>query len=245
MTGGIKKKYLWVSVVIAIILGIGGTSYGQENNNPILNYSSDFHRSSLTGSEKTVTEKTPSKARAFLLSFILPGTGEYYAGSKKMATIFLGTEVLLWTTYFSFRIYGHWKKHDYQLYAVSHAGISPAGKDQQYFVDIENYHNIREYNEAKLRQRNVGALYPENESYRWQWDSETSRLEYEKLRIKSDHAYSGSLFVIGGILANHIISGIDALRIAKKRERMSENRVRFGVVGLPEGGVVVSLWKKF
>lgn len=186
--------------------------------------------------------KSPSELKAFLLSFVLPGAGEYYAGSKKMAKIFFSSEVLLWTTYLSFRTYGNWKKDDYQQLAVSHAGVNLSGKDHQYFVNIENFNTLREYNEAKLQQRQFDELYPETSYYNWQWDSEASRQHFEKLRIASDKAYNRSLFVIGGIIVNHIISGIDALRIAKRSQKEREHMIHMGVAGLPEGGMLVLFW---
>ena len=211
---------------------------------------SDFNRSFLVSHTKTSIRPESfhphsSKAKAFFFSFILPGAGEYYAGSSKMAKIFLSSEAILWATYFSFRTYGNWKKDDYQQFAVSHAGVNLSGKDHQYFVNIENYNNIREYNDAKLRQRDPGALYPENEGYAWQWDSKTSRLKYVKLRVASDRAYNGSLFVIAGVILNHVVSGIDAIRVVRKNQNLRKNSVKVSVVGLPEGGIVLTLWKFF
>ena len=207
-----------------------------------------FDRSCLVMPETVVDEPStnpPSKAAAFFLSFVLPGAGEYYAGSKKMARIFFATEVILWATFASFRTYGNWKREDYQRFATVHAGVDPSGKDYQYFVDVENYMDIRAYNEAKLQQRDVNALYPENEEYSWQWDSEASKERYEALRLDSDNAFTRSLFIIGGIVVNHIISGIDALRIARKHDLTPKNHVQLGIAGLPEGGAVFTIWKCF
>ncbi len=232
------------------LLAVGAFCDGGEKSTENMFYysihSSNFHRALLIPSaeEKSFYPRS-SKAKAFFFSFILPGAGEYYAGSARMARLFLGSEALLWATYFSFRTYGNWKKNDYQQFAVSHAGVKLLGKDHQYFVDIENYNNIREYNDAKLRQRNAGALYPENEDYTWQWDSKASRLKYVELRIASDRAYNRSLFVIAGVILNHVVSGIDAIRVVKKNQKLRKSSVKVGVVGLLEGGIVLTLWKIF
>lgn len=207
-----------------------------------------FHRSLLVPAENTSNliqeNKLPSRGKAFILSFLLPGAGELYAGSPKMAKIFFGVEVALWATYASFRAYGHWKEEDYKRYAVAHAGVTLAGKDHQYFVDVENYPNIRAYNDAKLQQRDVAAMYPETDEWAWAWDSEKSQKRFEKLRLASDDAYSNSLFVIAGILINHIVSGIDAMRIARKAQK-AENTLQLGMAGLPEGGAVLKISQKF
>ena len=250
-----KNQFRMVRIFLVVLLFTQGILFGldgserSENENRTTETNPVFSRTALipTANESAVSEQPapPSKAKAFFLSFLLPGAGEYYAGSKKMAKIFLGTEVLLWSTYFSFRIYGNWKKSDYELYAVSHAGIQPAGKDHKYYVAMENYNSLREYNEAKLRQRNLADLYPEDEQHSWQWDNKDSRRTFGTLRVASDRAYNRSLFVIGGVLINHLISGIDALRLAKKEESRHNQNIQVGVAGLPEGGMVLSVWKVF
>ncbi len=248
------NKLFWLMYLV-VFLSQCGFSFGglnpeqSEKESDLLGFSSGFNRSSLVYSRNTIVgesnPRSPSELKAFVLSFILPGAGEYYAGSKKMAKIFLSSEIILWTAYFSFRTYGNWKKEDYIQLAVSHAGVNASGKDHPYFVNIENFNDIRAYNETKLRQRQFDELYPENGSYSWQWDSEVSRLQFERLRVASDTAYHRSLFVIGGILVNHIISGIDALRLAKKSRQETENLLRIGVAGLSEGGIMVLFWKSF
>ena len=240
-------------LVLLLVFSVVSVGFGGGKITPqksvLFDATSGFEPSLLVSqaedSEDRGDGRSPSKVKAFFFSFLLPGAGEYYAGSKKLAGVFLGTEAFLWATYFSFRTYGNWKKSDYQLFAASHAGADVSGKDHQYFVDIGNYDDIRAYNEAKLRQRDVEALYPEDETHTWEWDSESSRQAFEKLRVSSDTAYNRSLFVLGGIVVNHIISGIDAVRLARKAEKADEHRIRVGVAGLPEGGMVVSFWKLF
>lgn len=186
-----------------------------------------------------------SPGRAFLYSFLLPGSGELYTGSKKMAGVFFGTEVFLWATFISFRVYGNWKEDDYRSFSVAHAGVDLTGKDYDYFIAVENYRNLREYNEAKLQQRDVNALYPDDEAHRWEWDSDENRERFESLRVASDNAFRRSLFVIGGIVINHVISGIDAVRLARKGRNVQNQALHWGVSGMPEGGVMVCLIKCF
>ncbi len=189
-------------------------------------------------------EESPSKAKAFLFSLILPGLGESYAGSKKMTRVFLGSELFFWTAYFSFRVYGDWKRHDYMNFAALHAGANVSGKNHKYFVNLENFDNIYDYNDAKLRQRDVESIYPENDFYSWEWDKRSNRLKYRKIRISSDSAYRNSVLIIGCIVANHLISGIDALRLAAGKKSKTEN-LSLGFYPLLEGGVKFSIIKNF
>jgi hypothetical protein len=191
------------------------------------------------------TRSNPSKVKAFLFSFVLPGAGEYYAGSRKTAAVFFGTECALWAVFSGFQTYGRWKQRDYRLFAASHAGVNPEGKNRDYFVAIENYMNIIAYNDAKLQQRRVDKLYPERQAFNWQWDSEVSRKRYKGMRIKSDLAYRNSLFVVGGIVLNHLVSGIDAVRVAGRNSNALKREVRVGLSGLPEGGGMVFFMKRF
>jgi hypothetical protein len=189
--------------------------------------------------------KSPSPAKAFFFSLLLPGAGEYYAGAKNTAKIFFSAEVILWATYFGFRAYGHMKEDDYIRFAIAHAGIDPTGKDHDYYVNIENYNSIQEYNNVRLQERRVDELYPDTEFYAWQWDNQDSRLKYERLRIASDQAFNRSLFVLGAVVVNHVISGIDAIRVARAQRKADPNRIRVGITPLRHGGWELVVCKPF
>ena len=77
-----------------------------------------------------------SKTKAVLLSLILPGAGHYYIGEKGRAEAFMGAEAVAWAGVLAFHTYGQWKEDDYSRYAEEHAGIDPAGKDDNFFSDI-------------------------------------------------------------------------------------------------------------
>jgi len=192
-------------------------------------------------SPEQIIRRRPSKAKAFFLSLALPGMGQLYAGNLKSAKIFWGTEALAWITYGSFRWYGSQKRSDYRAFAAAHAGVSSLGKNHDYFVAVENYMSLRDYNNAKLKQRNIDAMYPENGEYSWEWDKEESRKKFESLRVSSDKAFDRAVIVVGCVVINHIISAIDGQIEARKKS--GENIV--GVAGLPQGGGVVFFVKSF
>jgi hypothetical protein len=188
----------------------------------------------------------PSKVKAFFLSLAVPGAGEYYAGSRTAAKVFFGTECGLWAAYGGFHAYGTSWEHDYRLYAAAHAGVEdPSGKGHDYYSNIENYMSLVDYNDAKLRQRDLRALYPEGGKYGWNWDRDESRRRFERMRIRSDRAFRNSTFVIGGIALNHLISGIDAIRVTRRKSLSGGVGVKVGVTGFPEGGGMVFIVKRF
>jgi len=55
--------------------------------------------------------------KAFLLSAILPGAGEYYMGSKTRMLLFGGIEVLSWTGYLTYHHKGKVKEKEFKDYA--------------------------------------------------------------------------------------------------------------------------------
>ncbi len=61
--------------------------------------------------------KSKSTKKAFLLSLVLPGAGEFYGESKLKAAAFLGLEALFWYGYFHYDGKGDDKKVEYRTYA--------------------------------------------------------------------------------------------------------------------------------
>lgn len=204
--------------------------------------SAQTNERAVVGPAEASSTHSPSPGKAFLLSLVLPGIGEYYGGSRKMAAVFLGTEIALWAGLFSCRYVEGWYRDDAVSWAGAHANIDMSGRSSAYFVAVENYISIRDYNEAKLQQRNLEALYPEDNQHSWEWDSDRSRKKFEDLRVSSDTWKQRSLFVIGGIVLNHIVSSIDAVRVVKGKEKST---LQMGVTPLPGGGGVFHICKRF
>lgn len=181
---------------------------------------SAFVSSDFSGRLDSMVTSTasPSKGKAFLRSLIIPGWGQKTVGAKTSARTFFAVELALWAGFTAFQLRGHWLEDDYRLFGETHAGINESGKADRYFVDVGNFNNIDDYNEARLRNRDVAGLY-DRATYFWQWDSEANRLRYDDMRVRSESALSNSGFLIAGVLANHVISGIHAAYIAGRRER--------------------------
>ncbi len=188
----------------------------------------------------------PSRTKALALSLVLPGAGEYYAGSRRSAVVFFGAECALWAVFGGFKGYAGSRLQDCRLYAAGRAGADPWGKGRDFLVAMENFMTLADYNEAKLRQRDLTAVYPEGGAYEWNWDSDASRRRFERMRISSDRADRAALFTAGGIALNHIVSGINAMRIARRAEAAAAPRAgsstatdwRLSFAGLPDGGVI-------
>jgi len=95
----------------------------------LMNYQSSQQLYSLTQSDSTGIQrvnmdvyqfKNKSIKRGFLYSLVVPGAGEFYAGSKIKAILFFGLEAGFWTGYFSYHKKGKNKETEFLNYADIH-----------------------------------------------------------------------------------------------------------------------------
>ena len=148
-------------------------------------------------------------------SLVLPGWGEYSLGNQIRGRIFVLSETTLLLAILGSYSVSKRQDAEFRAYASEHAGISPIGKDRQFWVDIGNYSSLLEFNEEHLRWRDFNALYEDNDTWTWTWDSNDNRERFENMRIASDSWMLRGSFFIGGVVLNHIVSAIDALYLSK------------------------------
>lgn len=188
---------------------------------------------------------------AVLYSLLLPGMGELYAGDYSSGKYLTAAEGALWLTLIGFDRYGTWLRNDARTFAGQHANVNIEGKNTRYFVDIGNYNTIYDYNEQMLRDRNPYRLYAANSTYAWAWDTRSNREYFRDLRIKSDNMFNSINFVAAAIAVNHIVSAINAARIAMSYntsiDPASSLEIRAGVMGgiSDPHGITISIIKTF
>lgn len=201
--------------------------------------------------QTTETIQKKNVGLAFLYSLIVPGMGELYVGDYSLGKYFTIGEGVLWITYASFESYGGWLRDDARTFAARHSRFDPAGKSDQFYVDIGNFLNTHEYNEKKLRDREPERLYDPNSSAFWQWDDDQNRQEYRGMRISHDRVFNNARFVAAAIIVNHLASAVNAGRLAVAHNdninALSSIEVRAGLLDGPIGpdGVRLTLSKKF
>ena len=185
---------------------------------------------------EAITENSskPYKDRstAFFRSLLIPGAGEYYLGKHTLAKAFFFTEISLWFSYFAFREYGKWQRNDALAFAATHSGAKFKGKPSQFFIDIGNYPDVYQYNDAKQRMFQFEKVYSD-EDYFWSWDLDANRRQFDKMRISGDQALNKSVFVLGGIFANHLLSAIHSVwqthRYNQKLEQATGAEIGFHI----------------
>ncbi len=198
--------------------------------------------------QQSSEKMSKSRGKAFFMSLLIPGWGQRYAGANLKSSVFFGVEVGLWLTYAGFRTYSNWREEDYRNYAATNAGVTLDGKTNTFFIDVGNFDSVYEHNEYRLRQRNTVDYYYDTEAYYWQWQNQAHRDKFDQLRISSDTAENRATFVLGTIVANHIISAIEAVwsvhQYEKNRVSTLDWNLRFGD-GLRQPTVHFSLTKHF
>ncbi len=195
-------------VLILPILLLAGNPLNAQDGIPF-NAERTFLDERLAKFEKNTgnTNQRKSVGRAVLYSLIVPGMGELYADNFRVGRYLLGSEVTLWLTVLGFNSYGNWIRNDAQAFAAVYAGADWSGKDDQFFVNVGNFNSREEYNEKKMRDRDIGALY-RDETYAWEWESDEKRREFRDMRVRSDQMLNAVKFVGAAIVANHIVSAI-------------------------------------
>jgi hypothetical protein len=232
--------------------------FAQENN--FFKKSFSLHNNSYVGSQLSFDDSNllikesgnrKSVTLAVVYSLLLPGMGELYVGDYSTGRYLTAAEGALWLTYASFELYGTWVRDDARRFAVTNAGVNLAGQSSQFFVDIGNYNNVYQYNERKLQERQEEKLYNPNSTYSWSWNTDGDRQKYRSHRISSDQAFNSTQFVVGAIIANHIVSAINAARLAISHNNQDESlqSLRFdtrilGSIGNPQG-IALKISKTF
>jgi hypothetical protein len=185
-----------------------------------LQRSDDSTRLALSPSGESPKRK--SVGIAAIYSLLVPGMGELYTGGFSSGKYFLIAEGVLWLGYAVLDIYGNAIRDDARMFAVVRAGVNPAGKNDQFYVDIGNFLDVDEYNQKKLRDREPEKLYDPSQGYGWKWDADASRVAFRDRRVASDNAYNSRKFVVAAVLVNHIASAINAARSAIAHNRSLE-----------------------
>ena len=152
-------------------------------------------------------------------SLLIPGWGELDLDSQNSSRFFMQTEAILFTSCWSAYKLARMKENEYIAYANDYAGAKNI-TDHRYWVDIGNYNSNEDFDEEHLRMRD--GKEGQWSSSPWHWKGgEISRKKFEKMRIDSDKLYFTGRFIIGGIILNHITSGINALYLSRINNKFS------------------------
>jgi len=170
--------------------------------------------------------KSPMKA--LVLSLLVPGTGQLYAGANNHHRLFFTTEAAAWLAFGAFTKWSSSKEDEYQAWAAEHAGVDPEGKPKDFWQMMTYYESREEYELYGRAGEPDRVSYPNLVGWDWQWDSEESRTEYRELRNQSKEADRKASFSLGA-LARLMHFAARGRIIAKKRWKCP----------IPDGGLKV------
>jgi TM2 domain-containing membrane protein YozV len=199
-------------------------------------------------STRSTENKTKSVSLALVLSLVLPGAGEFYAGNFETGKYFLMADGTFWLTFAAFRFRGDWLREDARSFGTQHAGADFSGKDDQFLVNVGSYRSVDEYNQAQLRERQFHHVYHSPRDA-WYWDNDENRLRFRQLRVSSDQMYENAKFAVGALVVNRIISAFSAARAASRVNAAASKqrawRVGAEVMGHDAHGIVLKVSKEF
>jgi hypothetical protein len=161
--------------------------------------------------------------QAFFMSFLIPGTGEHYTGSRVKSKAFFIAEIGFWSAFASFRHLGSWRQEDYKLFAAQAAGADVNGKDDRFFDVLGFYDSREQYNKVAGVYDNSRQYFPDGKSYFWRWQSLDDRNAYKSMKDDSKSYYRKATFALGLIAANHFLSAVDSYISAKRFNRGKES----------------------
>ncbi len=189
--------------------------------------------------------------RAVGLSVLLPGAGHWAMGSRGRAGVFFGAEAIAWSTFAYFKTVQHQKESDFELYARTHAGIDPDGKDEEFYRTLTFYMSRQQFNDEGRLIDPDRPYYPDDPQWDWQWESAEVMGRYRNIRNQSNEAESRSKLSLGAALLNRLVAAADAWRTARSinREARMENaswKVRLkGKPSLSNPGFKLTFARKF
>jgi len=205
--------------------------------------------------------KIKSIKKAFFLSLAVPGAGEYYVGKKRYTRGFLASEALIWSFALFSRYQGSMWRDDYIAFAAQSAGANPSRSDDLYYQNIYEWPNSEWYNEYLWAE--ARDLYPDNPAAQadyvagklyspedaWEWQSTEDWDRFRNLRVRSESAYRRVTYAAGAALLNHLLSAVNAARLAKSNNDgiRRKKRIAVGCQVLPtwDGGMSFTVTGKF
>jgi len=197
--------------------------------------------------------KGKSVKKAFVYSLIVPGLGEFYAGSKIKAVLFFGLDVTFWALYSNYHGKGKdeekrykvfadttWFEDDYKqwLYDSVHTQTIPYDIVSDTFPYWNNEKQEWEYFSHRLPDKKTQQYYEmigKYEQFTAGWgDNLENRDKYlEKRRISNDWLNKAKYSAMFSV-ANHILSAFDAAisvkKYNKKGERFSQIQFKMRLV---------------
>ena len=173
--------------------------------------------------------RAPSLYKAALLSAVLPGLGEYYAGHTQRALVFGTLETGVWVSYATFKVQENTRAKRAIEYAVALGGALPDGSDDYYsamalFMRADGPGQWNEFVRRRARDTGeiVGVEYTGDAV--WAWPSVDHFVRYRDLRGGKLQAGERATNMFAVALVNRIASIVDVVYAIRRDSTRKEDR---------------------
>ena len=187
-------------------------------------------------SGQAAAEKSPKTA--FLLSLLVPGLGEFYAGTKMRAAGFMGAEAFTWLAYSSWRGKGNDIKAEFRVFADQNWNEARYRAWQAYNASQLESQQYFETETLPSKSQDIQQYYELIGKYAqfvYGWDDVTSafttdnmsvqsnlRQQYETRRNDSNKYLKRASVVTGLAVLNRIASAIHASAYTRSLQKQNE-----------------------
>jgi hypothetical protein len=172
-----------------------------------------------------------SRPKAIIMSALVPGSGQLYAGQKTAGSVFLSVELGIILSMIRFSSEANWAEKNYQRFAYANTGIA-LGSDSDLYQAMHNYSSSEKYNESiVMNARNYFLIYnnsPQdyqdyldeytyhgNES--WEWGNRAEWMKYREIRKSKQKYEVYQNFTISALVINHLVSTIQTAISTRSR----------------------------
>jgi hypothetical protein len=165
--------------------------------------------------------------KAVLLSALVPGLGEYYAGHRRRALVFGTLEAGIWITYATFKVQEDLRGDSAIEFAIATAGALPNGNDDYYsamglFLRADGPGQWNEF--VRRRERDTGEIVGVEYTGEaaWAWPSLDHFLRYRDLRGSSLSAGDSATNMLAVAIVNRIASIVDVVQAVRSNASNGE-----------------------
>jgi len=174
-----------------------------------------------------------SAAQAMLMSALVPGTGEIYAGSLSKGMLFATTDIVIIFTASRYEKEERGLIDSYKQFANAKLGVE-TNSSREYYDLINNWFCSDEYNAVvEFYFRNRGMYFYNDPNYyssqieqylisdedAWNWDNERDWKKYKSIRKDRQKMLMYKKLAIGAAIANRIASALDSYITVRRLNR--------------------------
>ncbi len=170
-------------------------------------------------------------------SGLIPGSGTYILNEKEIAKIFFFSESIFLFSYFISNKTIDNTISSYKSFAKIYASANPHIKDEDYWINVENFYSYEDY--IEYLRRKARAIYPDDRKLqddyvekhklknKWRWEDKDKWIKFMKLRERERELEQIKKVFSLGIVINHFTSFLQTYYMAKSKIKERKFGLKF------------------